>query len=86
MACALPVVATPVGSVPELVRDGETGLFVPPENAEALAGAIHRLLSDKGLAARLGGAARAHIAAGFNQTQMLDAMEKILQDAAASPR
>lgn len=84
MACALPVVATPVGSVPELVREGETGLFVPPENAEALAGAIHRLLSDKALAVRLGGAARAHIAAGFNQTQMLDAMEKVLHEAVAS--
>lgn len=52
------VVATPVGGVPDLVRDGENGLLVPEEDADALAGALVRVLGDRALAERLGQAAR----------------------------
>jgi glycosyltransferase involved in cell wall biosynthesis len=86
MACGLPVVTTPVGSIPELIRDNETGLFVRPENTVELVETIHRLLTDKPLAARLGEAGRRHIEAGFNQTLMLDAMERILSKAAGKSR
>ncbi len=55
MASRLPVVATRVGGIPEVVIDGETGLLAPPKNPEALAGAILRLYHDKELAARLAG-------------------------------
>jgi glycosyltransferase involved in cell wall biosynthesis len=44
MLCSLPVVATNVSSLPELVADGETGFLVPPDDPEALAGAIERAL------------------------------------------
>jgi glycosyltransferase involved in cell wall biosynthesis len=40
MASGIPVVATAISGVPELVRPGETGWLVPPENADALAGAL----------------------------------------------
>lgn len=54
-ACAmgLPVVATAVGGVPDLLTDGETGLLVPDSDDQAMAGAIRRLLSEPGLAGRL---------------------------------
>ncbi|WP_339947427.1 glycosyltransferase family 4 protein [uncultured Albimonas sp.] len=58
-------VCTAVGGPAELVRHGETGLLVPPEDPAALAEACARLLAEPALAARLGAAARARIEAGF---------------------
>ncbi len=58
MAAGRPVVATCVGGVPQAVRDGETGLLVPPNDAEALARALERLLRDEALRRRMGRAAR----------------------------
>jgi len=58
MAAGLPVVATSVGGVPELVLDEETGLLVPPGDAEALAAALRRVLEDAYLRRRLGSAGR----------------------------
>src|SRR5439155_25720744 len=55
-ACGVPVVATAVGGVPELVVDGATGLLVPAGDARALANALERLLIDDDLRARLGAA------------------------------
>ncbi len=46
MACALPVVTTPVGSIGEIVQDGETGRLVAPQDAAALRAAIEDLLRD----------------------------------------
>lgn len=53
-ACRKPVVASDVGSVPEIIKDGETGLLVPPKDPRAIAGAIIRLVRDKGLSKKLG--------------------------------
>jgi glycosyltransferase involved in cell wall biosynthesis len=58
MAAGVPVVATRVGGVPEVVEDGKTGLLVEPGDASALAGAILRLLTDDGLRRSMGEAAR----------------------------
>ena len=54
-ACAMgiPIVATAVGGIPDLLKDEETGLLVPDDNDEAMAGAIRRLINERGLAARL---------------------------------
>jgi glycosyltransferase involved in cell wall biosynthesis len=46
MLASLPIVATNVSSIPEIVVDGETGLLVPPEDPDALADAIKRMLDD----------------------------------------
>jgi glycosyltransferase involved in cell wall biosynthesis len=59
MACGLPIVATAVGGVPEIVSDGENGLLVRPDDPAALSKAILRLIRDPSLAKRLGAAARA---------------------------
>jgi len=52
-AFGLPVVATNVGGIPHLLRDGETGLLVANEDAAAMANAVRRLLDEPALAARL---------------------------------
>ena len=46
MAAGLPVIATAVGGLPEVVTDGENGLLIPPKDPEALAAALARLLAD----------------------------------------
>ncbi len=47
LLCGVPVVATNVGGLPDLIRDGETGWLVPPKNPEALARAMLEALQDK---------------------------------------
>lgn len=53
MAVGVPVVTTWISGIPELARDGDTAMTVPPGNSEALADAIERLVSDSGLRERL---------------------------------
>jgi glycosyltransferase involved in cell wall biosynthesis len=62
LAVGTPVIATAVGGVPELVRDGENGLLVPAGDADALAGAIRRLVAEPGLRDQLAGNAAASVA------------------------
>ncbi len=70
MASGLPLVATAVGEVPSLVRHGETGLLIEPENIEALATAVVKLLREPLLRERYGAAARARIANEFSAERM----------------
>lgn len=58
LATGLPVIATPVGAIPEVLRDGETALLVPPGDVAALAAAMLRLAADPQLADALAGAGR----------------------------
>jgi glycosyltransferase involved in cell wall biosynthesis len=69
-AAGRPIVASAVGGIPEIVRDGETGLLVPPRDSDALARAVLRLLGDSGLAQRMGEAARARVAQHFSVAAM----------------
>jgi glycosyltransferase involved in cell wall biosynthesis len=64
MACGLPCVGTRIEAVPEIVREGETGLLVPPGDAVALAAALERLLGDPALARAMGARGRARVFAG----------------------
>jgi glycosyltransferase involved in cell wall biosynthesis len=59
MSVGTPVVGTDVGGIRDVIRDGETGLLVPPENPGALATALERLLDDQKLAGRLAATGRA---------------------------
>jgi glycosyltransferase involved in cell wall biosynthesis len=61
MMAGTPVVATAVGGTPELVRDRDTGLLVPPSAPERIAGALRELLGDSALRARLVTAARREV-------------------------
>ena len=65
MAAARPIVATETGGVPEIVTDGQEALLVPAGDAEAMAAAIARLLSDAELADRLSRAAEERVRAEF---------------------
>ena len=58
MVAGLPVVASDVGGIPEVVRHGETGLLVPPGDVPALTAALDRLVADPALRARLAEGAR----------------------------
>lgn len=58
MVAARPVVATAVGDIPAIVRDGQTGFLVAPGDADGMSAAIGRILKDPALAAQLGDAGR----------------------------
>jgi glycosyltransferase involved in cell wall biosynthesis len=61
MASGLPAIATPVGGIPDLVRDDQNGLLVPVGDIAALSAAIVRLERDEPVRRRLGAQARAHV-------------------------
>jgi glycosyltransferase involved in cell wall biosynthesis len=63
MAAGLPVVACRAAAVPELVRDGETGLLVQPRTPAALAAALERMLNDEALRKEMAMAARTRVEA-----------------------
>jgi glycosyltransferase involved in cell wall biosynthesis len=66
MACALPVVATSTGGVPELVRHGDNGLLAEPHDVVAVTCHLGKLLHDRALRQRLGAAARRTVEAEYN--------------------
>lgn len=78
MAMELPVVSTPVSGIPEVVHDGDTGIMVPPDDAEALADALARLLADPALRRSLGAAARRRVTAHFDNDRNLDTVHRLL--------
>jgi len=65
-ACGRPVIAGRSGGIPAAVRDGETGLLVEAERADAVAEAVARLLGDSGLRGRLGAAGRRAAESHYN--------------------
>jgi glycosyltransferase involved in cell wall biosynthesis len=79
LAVGTPVVATAVGGVPEVVRDGENGLLVPPRDADALAGALRRLVSEPGLRARLAAAAAPSVAPLAEERLLAVIEERLVQ-------
>ena len=68
MVCGLPVVATSVSSLPELVVDGETGVLVPPDDPAALAAGVERALAEHGF----GPAGRERARSEFSVARMAD--------------
>ena len=77
MAMEKPVIATHVGSVPELVKHEETGLLVDAKSVEALAEAMCRLVSNPELRTRLGQAARRHVEQSYSFARMLSRTEVV---------
>jgi glycosyltransferase involved in cell wall biosynthesis len=82
MAVGLPVVATTVGGLPEVVEDGTTGLLVPPDDPEALARALAELLEDPGRARRMGAAGRERVARLYSTAAMVDRLVEVYRSLA----
>ena len=80
MLAALPVVASRVSSLPELVVDGETGLLVPADDPQALGDAVSRVLADPGC---LGAAGRVRAQERFSVARMAEATLDVYETALA---
>ena len=80
LSVGVPVVATAVGGVPEVVREGENGLLVPPRRPDALAAALTRLLEEPGLRERLAAAAKPSVA-GLSSEEVYGKLEAVLSGA-----
>ena len=79
MACAIPVVSTPVGAIGEAVEHGITGLLVAPRSAEALSIGLAALRDDPPLRMRFAAAARERAELDFGHDHMLDRMEAVFR-------
>lgn len=82
MAAGVPVVATGVGGVPELVADRESGLLVGPGDAPALAAAIEALLSDPARARQMGEAGRAIARSRLSHERMISDVLRLYEEVA----
>jgi glycosyltransferase involved in cell wall biosynthesis len=82
LAVGCPVIATAVGGVPEVVRDGENGLLVGANDAAGLAAAIRRFFADAELRERLRAAAPGSVA-GYSEQAVFETIEAELTKAAS---
>ncbi len=67
-----PVIATAVGGIPDMVRDRETGLLIPPNDVNALRDALRQLMSDPALRVRLGEAGQKFAASELSWTSIAE--------------
>ena len=79
-ACRKPVVASDVGSVPEIIKNGETGILVPPRDADAIAEAVIRLIRDKELAKKLGEAGFESVRENYTIEKTMEKIERLYAD------
>lgn len=90
MNYAVPVIASEIGGITDIVQHERTGLLVPPGNEVALGSALSRVLGDAALARRLGDAGRQHVRDAFSWSHIVDRWEAVYVRAArpstAAPR
>ena len=85
-ACALPVVVTRVGGLPEVVSENETGLIVERDDVAALAAALQRLIDDADLRGRLGRNGRSWVAQRYEWRACVQRMLQAYRDVLAGAR
>jgi glycosyltransferase involved in cell wall biosynthesis len=79
-AAGVPVVATRVGGVPQMIADGQTGVLIDSGDENALAAALIGLLTDQGRAARIGAAGRARVRERFGLEHMVETYQGHYRD------
>jgi glycosyltransferase involved in cell wall biosynthesis len=77
----LTCISTTVSGVPELLSDGVNGLLVPPEDAQALSGALARAITDPELRLRLGAAAEKRVRANFDHKSSIEDLTRLFRAA-----
>ena len=80
-SAGVPLVATRVGGIPEMVQDGQTGLLVAAKDPAAIAGALITLLQDPGLRERLATCARERVRGRFKISDMIDKTSALYREA-----
>lgn len=80
MAAGLPVVASRVGSIPDVIEHGQNGLLIEPADPGELVSALSRLLDDKEVGARLSGRARETVRGRFTVEAMVDGYARLFED------
>ena len=80
MASSLPVIASHVGGIPEVIQNGITGILVPSKNPVALARAMDRMLFDKAMAKQIGEAGRMRVEQNFTAQRMIKDMVSIYKN------
>src|SRR5450755_3522116 len=84
MVSGIPVVATAVNAVADVVIPGETGLLVPPRRPDLLADAVRYLIDQPVIAARMANAARARLGERFGEQALRDALAAAYTEPAKS--
>lgn len=85
MAVGLPVVATPVGGIPQVITDGMNGFLIPPGDIDALASSILRLAQAPALRQRMGELNRARIAEEFDAAAFVKKLADHFRDLTGYP-
>jgi glycosyltransferase involved in cell wall biosynthesis len=85
-AAGVPLVASRIGGIPEVVEDGVTGLLVPPQDPTALAAAIERVLADPAAAAARARAARKRCEERFSRETSIGRLLALYDELCAAPR
>lgn len=80
LLCGCPVVATRAGALPEVIKDGETGLLVPPRDSKALAAAIEKMLKDEQLQKRLTEQGGREVRAKYSWPQVAERTEAVYME------
>jgi glycosyltransferase involved in cell wall biosynthesis len=77
-ALGKPIIATNTGAIPEIVKDNETGILVPPANPSLIAEALMKLTNDPELARSMGDAGKERVRKQFNVSGMMEKIEKVM--------
>lgn len=85
-AVGVPVIASRIGALPEIIEDEQTGLLVPPNDASALAQAIRRVMHEPGMAAQMVTQARRKLEETLTVDQMVEATLAVYAECRQRPR
>lgn len=80
MACSVPIIASEIGGIPDVIKDEENGLLVPPKDPEALAKAIIKLLNNEELALKLGETGRKMVQQKYKWNIVAQETEKVYEN------